>query len=85
LALKECDLPLQASELLSSNPMTRRRALKRIASRLPFRPALRFGYAYFARLGFLDGRAGLRYAQLLAIYQHFIDLRVAELRAGRRA
>jgi len=82
---REAGQPLALGHLLAADPTVRRRALKRVAARLPFRPALRFGYAYFARLGFLDGMAGFRYAQMLATYQRFIDLQLMELRSGRRS
>jgi hypothetical protein len=36
--------------------------------RLPFRPVIRFVYAYIVRLGFLDGRPGLIVCGLLAFY-----------------
>jgi glycosyltransferase involved in cell wall biosynthesis len=45
-----------------------KRRLKKIAWRLPMRPLVRFVYAYFLRLGFLDGRPGLIFCGLLAFY-----------------
>jgi len=78
-ALAERMQPVQAGQLFSSDPTTRRRALKRLGNRLPFRPQLRFAYAYFLRGGFLDGMAGLRYAGMLATYQGYIDARMREL------
>ncbi len=45
-----------------------KRRLKKIALRLPMRPVVRFVYAYFVRLGFLDGRPGLFFCGLLAFY-----------------
>jgi glycosyltransferase involved in cell wall biosynthesis len=45
-----------------------KRWLKKIALRLPMRPVVRFVYAYFLRLGFLDGRPGLIFCGLLAFY-----------------
>ena len=45
-----------------------KRRLKKIALRLPFRPFVRFVYAYVLRLGFLDGRPGLIFCGLLAFY-----------------
>jgi glycosyltransferase involved in cell wall biosynthesis len=45
-----------------------KRALKKIALRLPMRPAVRFVYAYVLRLGFLDGCPGLYFCGLLAFY-----------------
>jgi glycosyltransferase involved in cell wall biosynthesis len=58
--------------LLSGDMLTRRRALKRLSFKLPFRPALRFAYQYLLRGGFLDGRPGLRYCLLLSRYEGFI-------------
>lgn len=51
-----------------------RRRLKRLANRLPLavRPMLRFLYIYIARLGFLDGFAGFRYAFMLSVYEGMI-------------
>ena len=82
-ALAERREPLRWGDLLGLDPTVRRRALKRLANRMPLRPALRFVYAYVVRRGFLDGRAGFRYARMLGIYQYFIDLNVLEL--DRRA
>lgn len=76
--------PLRLSGMLSADATERRRALKRLANRLPFRPTLRFAYSYFLRGGFLDGAAGLQYARMLAIYQRFIDMNIAELREADR-
>jgi glycosyltransferase involved in cell wall biosynthesis len=60
-------------QLFSPDPLTRRRANKRLSFALPFRPAARFAYQYFLRLGLLDGRSGLRYCLLLAKYEGFIE------------
>ncbi|MEO6876134.1 MAG: glycosyltransferase family 2 protein [Opitutaceae bacterium] len=70
------------SDFFSPHRLRRRRALKRWSYSLPLRPTLRFFYQYILRLGFLDGRPGLRYCQLLAQYERFA---VTELRAQRRA
>jgi glycosyltransferase involved in cell wall biosynthesis len=59
--------------LFSADALKRRRALKRLSFALPFRPAARFAYQYILRLGFLDGRPGLRYCRLLARYEGFIE------------
>jgi glycosyltransferase involved in cell wall biosynthesis len=45
-----------------------KRRLKKIAWRLPMRPLFRFIYAYFLRLGFLDGKPGLILCGLLSFY-----------------
>ena len=66
--------------LFSANPLTRRRALKRLSFKLPFRPALRFAYQYGLRRGFLDGGPGLRYCVLLARYEGFIAAEISRLK-----
>ena len=59
-----------------------RRWLKRhILPRLPLSGLWRFLYMYVLRLGFLDGATGLRFCLLLATYDLFISLKLAELRA----
>ena len=70
-------------ELISRNPHRRRRALKRLSFGLPFRSSLRFAYQYGLRLGFLDGRQGLRYCRLLARYEGFISDEIKRLKATR--
>lgn len=73
------------SELFTiADPVERRRAMKDLAQRLPMRPLARFIYVYFIRRGFLDGRAGLRYAMLLASYQRAIDRNIAGMRSRER-
>lgn len=71
-----------AELLRARDTMERRRILKDLGSRMPMRPVARFVYMYFFRRGFLDGRAGFRYAMLVATYQWFIDMNVEELRRG---
>jgi hypothetical protein len=70
---------------LSRDRMRRRRALKALSLRLPFRPTLRFLYMYVMRCGFLDGRAGLAYCRLLAIYEYLIVLKTRELSTGQES
>ncbi len=60
-------------DLLSRDPARRRAAQKGIASRVPGRPFLAFLYLYVVRLGFLDGRAGYRYATMRLAYEIMID------------
>ncbi len=79
-ALRSLESPLRPSSLLTADPVRRRRALKDLSFRLPFRPTLRFLYMFVLRLGFLDGPAGLRYCRLLATYESMIDRRLRELR-----
>jgi len=57
-----------------------RRTLKgRVFDRVPFKPLLFFMYAYFGRVGFLDGRAGFDYALALAMYYWQIGVKAREL------
>ncbi|MBK20658.1 MAG: glycosyltransferase [Rhodospirillaceae bacterium] len=59
----------------------RRRALKNFAQRyLPFRPMFLFIYMYVLKLGFLDGRMGLRYCLLKMFFEYQIVLKVKEMR-----
>jgi glycosyltransferase involved in cell wall biosynthesis len=67
---------------LARDVVRRRMALRGLAYRLPCRPALRFFYVYLLRFGFLDGRAGLTYATLQAIYEYMISLKLREARNG---
>lgn len=58
----------------------RRRAAKVwIWYRMPFRPAVRFLWLYVLRRGFLDGRQGLVYCELIAAYEALIDANLLEL------
>jgi len=72
--------PLAPRHLLSGDPLARRRAVKRLGAALPFRPAFRFIYQYFLRLGLLDGRPGLRYCRMLARYEGLVAAEVRRLR-----
>ncbi|HEV7367982.1 glycosyltransferase family 2 protein [Arenibaculum sp.] len=77
-------VPRGGPSLLSRDRALRRRALKALSARLPFRPLLKFAYMYLVGRGFLDGRAGLAYCVLQAFYEYMIVLRTREMRAARR-
>jgi glycosyltransferase involved in cell wall biosynthesis len=64
---------------LFGSPVERKRFLKKIWVRLPFKPLLRFILFYLIRLGFLDGRAGYVYARLLSQYEYQIGVKLYEL------
>lgn len=66
--------------LRARDKVERRRILKGLSNSMPMRPLVRFAYVYLLRRGFLDGRAGLRYALLIAMYQWAIDMNMIELR-----
>jgi len=76
---------LDWSGLVSRDPVRLRRAAKQLSFRLPFRPALRFAYMYFLRLGFLDGLPGYHYCRLLSIYEYMVALKLREQGAKRKA
>jgi glycosyltransferase involved in cell wall biosynthesis len=58
----------------------RRLHQKAIFYRMPGRPLLKWLYMVFVRGAFLDGRPGLTYARLQAIYEYMIVLKTRELR-----
>jgi hypothetical protein len=57
---------------------------KELFYRLPLRPFIKFFLLFVGKRGFLDGRAGLRYATLQAIYEYMIVLKVKELEQAQR-
>ncbi|KKJ00680.1 glycosyltransferase family 2 protein [Prochlorothrix hollandica] len=65
---------------LLGDAVQRKRFLKRIWVRLPFKPLLRFVVIYILQLGFLDGRAGFIYACLMSQYEYNIGVKLYELR-----
>jgi glycosyltransferase involved in cell wall biosynthesis len=52
---------------------------KELFYRMPMRPLVKLFILYVVKRGFLDGRAGLTYALLQAIYEYMIVLKVREL------
>ena len=56
---------------------------KELFYRLPWRPVVKFLILYLGKRGFLDGRAGLTYAVLQAIYEYMIVVKVRELNAKK--
>lgn len=58
----------------------RRRALKDLSLRLPFRPLIRFFYMYLLLGGILDGYPGFTWCMLQAFYEYLILLKVWELK-----
>ncbi len=62
----------------------KRRALKDLSLRLPFRPLLRWVYMYFFLGGFLDGKAGFAWCTLQAFYEYLILLKVEEIKTQQQ-
>jgi glycosyltransferase involved in cell wall biosynthesis len=52
---------------------------KELFYRMPARPMLKFLLLYVGKRGFLDGRAGFRYAMLQSFYEYMIVLKTKEL------
>ena len=75
-------LELRRQPLFSPDPLhgptRRKRLLKRLWVRLPFRPLLRFLYMYVLRAGFLDGAAGLHFCLLMSAHEYHISLKMRE-------
>lgn len=71
-------------DLLSVSTDRHRRAAKKIFSRLPCRPTLRFVYMYLFRGGILDGQPGLTYCRLLAWYERLIVVKEREIKQRER-
>lgn len=85
--IEELSQPLGLGTMLRGllgGGMQRRRTLKRLFARMPMRSTIRFCFALIVQGGILDGRAGLAYARLLAIYEQMIAVKVREGRQGRR-
>jgi glycosyltransferase involved in cell wall biosynthesis len=66
---------------LFGDAVQRKRFLKKVWVRLPFKPLLRFILFYIIQRGFLDGKAGYIYARLLSQYEYQIGVKVYELRS----
>lgn len=65
--------------LLGKTEVEKRRALKDLSLRLPFRPLIRFLYMYFFLGGCWDGRSGFAWCVLQAFYEYLILLKVWEI------
>lgn len=65
---------------LFGDVVQRKRFLKKVWVRLPFKPFLRFVLFYIIGRGFLDGKAGYIYARLLSQYEYQIGVKLYELR-----
>ncbi|PYJ17522.1 MAG: glycosyltransferase, partial [Verrucomicrobia bacterium] len=61
----------------------RKRWLKKLTMRAPFRPSLRFLYHYIWKQGFRDGYRGFVLCRLLASYERMIVVKEREFRKTR--
>jgi glycosyltransferase involved in cell wall biosynthesis len=66
--------------LLQGSPLARRAALKQLTRDLPGRALAYFVYAYVVRGGFLEGKDGLIFCSMRAVYQQMVVASKHELR-----
>lgn len=66
------------SKLIKGKSYEKRRVLKAISYKMPFRPMLKFFYMYIYKLGFLDGKVGFRFCLMKSMYEQFIILKKIE-------
>lgn len=71
---------IRMSELFFGDPLKRRAALKRLAWRMPARELVYFLYSYVWRRGFLDGRDGLMFCRMRAMYQAELAVKKYDMR-----
>jgi hypothetical protein len=76
---------LRQNEVLRREVASKRTAKGRIFDAVPLKPLFFFCYAYGARAGFLDGRAGFDYAVALSTYYWQIGVKTRELAAASSA
>jgi glycosyltransferase involved in cell wall biosynthesis len=69
---------------LFGSPLERKRFIKRVWARLPFRPALRFVWMYFIKRGFLDGKPGLIFCTLMTMHEAVISAKSYEQRIKKQ-
>lgn len=75
---------LRLNEELRKDIASKRTLKGKVFDAVPFKPALFFGYAYVARAGFLDGRAGFDYATALATYYWQVGVKAREARRNEQ-
>jgi glycosyltransferase involved in cell wall biosynthesis len=71
---------IRLHELLASDASVRRAALKGVAARLPGRALAYFLYSYLLRGGFRDGRDGLVFCAMKAVYQQMVAIKKYDMR-----
>lgn len=67
-------------DLVQGDDVRRRRALRMLSFKLPFRDLQRFVYSYVLRGGFLDGVPGWQFSWAMARYERMISRRLKSLR-----
>jgi len=77
--LRSAEGSASASTAELTPALARKRRLKHLAARLPFRPTLRFCYHYILKAGFLDGYRGYVFCKLMGIYEFMNVTKASEL------
>jgi glycosyltransferase involved in cell wall biosynthesis len=72
----------RTGRLFGSWPERRRFLKVKVWYRMPARPAVRFFWMYFVKRGFLDGREGRIYCELMAAQEALINAKLLELDRG---
>jgi glycosyltransferase involved in cell wall biosynthesis len=70
--------PSRLVDVVCGTAAQRRKALRHVWVRLPFRPLARFLLLYVVRRGFLDGMEGFMYSVLMGFHEFMICLKLSE-------
>ena len=84
-ALVEKSQPILWGSMFGEGPIARRRVLKRIAYRIPFRATLRWWSILLLQGGIFEGRAARNYATLVTTYERMTGIKIRWLEFARRA
>jgi hypothetical protein len=71
---------LNEKSTLQQGNVNKRRLLKKISQKLPFRPTLRFLYVFLWQKGFLDGKEGYYFARMHAMYEMLCVAKTFEMK-----
>lgn len=82
--LEQEAVPLDWRAVLRLEPLAVRGLTRRLASRVPARMAVYFLYSYVLKGGWRDGRDGLVYCRMRAIYQGMVAAKKHDLRRSAR-
>jgi glycosyltransferase involved in cell wall biosynthesis len=75
---------ISLGEVMSSDPLARKRTLKRLHAKLPARWFFKFFYLYCFKGGFLDGYPGFVYCTLNGFYDFLIAVKIKEKTVGKQ-
>ena len=71
---------LNEKSTLQQGNVNKRRLIKKISQKLPFRPTLRFLYVFLWQKGFLDGKEGYYFARMHAMYEMLCVAKTFEMK-----